>query len=104
MYYLIIISIICLLISCYLLWYTYKYKSNIDNINNDIKMQNKDLEMENFALKYKKEKLKKDILANTEELSSLSQKLKDLSENVDNAYEEKKELSFKAFENDVLDT
>ena len=106
MYYLIIISIICLLISCYLLWYTYKYKSNIDNINNDIKMQNKDLEMENFALKYKKEKLKKDILANTEELSSLSQKLKNLSENVDNVYEEKKELSFKAFENycDVLDT
>ena len=77
MYLFIIISIICLLLSCYILWYTYKYKSNINNINNDIQIQNKDLEMQNFILKTRQERLNEDIATSTQELGTLNQKIKD---------------------------
>ena len=104
--FIIIISIVCLLLSCYILWYTYKYKSNIDNINNDIQIQNKDLEMQNFILKTRQERLNEDIATSTQELGTLNQKIKDLNESIENTYENKKELSSKAFENycEILST
>ena len=50
-----IIGIICIILSCILLFYTYKYKNRINILNTNIANENYMLDLQNQSLKEKKQ-------------------------------------------------
>ena len=92
------IGIICLIISCFICIYTYKYKSKINEINTNIQNENNCLQLQNQQLKEQKRNTEQEINIKLQELTKIT-------ESINNDFENKKLLSSKAFENycNVLD-
>ena len=95
--YLFIIGFCMLLLSCFILWYTYKYKSNIITINNDIQDKNKELELQNFTLQEQAKRLNKDVLAEKEKLDLICEQITIANQTLKNDYDNQKELAEKAY-------
>lgn len=93
-----IIGLILIILSCILLLYTYKYKSNINTINKNIANENYILDLQNQTLKNKEKEIEQNIKIKIQELN-------DISKSIENNFETKENLSRKAFENycDLLD-
>ncbi len=93
-----IIGIISIILSCILLFYTYKYKSKINTINKNVANENYILDLHNQTLKEKEQEIERNIKIKIQEFNDISHSIRD-------DFEHKKDLSLKAFENycDVLD-
>ena len=95
--YLFIIGFCMLLLSCFILWHTYKYKSNITTINNDIQNENKELELQNIILKEQTKRLNKDIENSKEKLDIICEQIVVANQTLKNDYDNQKELAEKAY-------
>lgn len=93
-----IIGIICIILSCILLFYIYKYKNRINILNTNIANENYILDLQNQSLKEKRQEIEESIKIKMQELN-------DISHSIENDFENKKNLSHKAFESycEVLD-
>ena len=94
-----VIGIILIIISCIVLWYSFKCQKeihiineNIDKENNQLAAENHELKMINSGLQQKKEYLSQDIQESVDKLQKLNQ-------SIDDDLEQRKNLSQKAFEN-----
>ena len=94
-----VIGIILIIISCIILWYSFKCQKeihiinkNIDKENNQLAAENHELKMINSGLEQKKEYLSRDIQESVNKLQKLNQ-------SIDDDLEQRKNLSQKAFEN-----
>lgn len=87
-----IVGIIFFILSCILLLYICKYKSEINTINKNIANENYILELQNRTLKEKEKEIEQNIKNKMQELDTLSK-------SIENDFESKKLLSTKAFEN-----
>ena len=93
------IGIVLIIVSILLVIYSGHILHNVHTINIEIDNQNKELKVENASLLSKNVQLKGEI-QNTEQIINLKEKeLNNLQNNITKTFDNKKELSQKAFEN-----